>query len=290
MTAFDLDRIGGRRALFALVDEVCRAGEEALSLFRAGVLVEKKSDRSPVTNADQRVEARLRAFLEKTFPEHGFLGEESGESEGAAQSVVAPAERSSGSGSGPSPRRRYRWIVDPIDGTRAFMRGLSSWSLLVGLEADGVPVVGVSLLPAVGALFVGVRGDGATRDGRPLRVSKVDRLDEAMIMHGGLEQFTGQGRSDMLIELGRKSYSARGFADMLGHAAVLEGKADAVVDPRVKPWDLCAVAVLLGEAGGRLTDFTGEETIHGGDALASNGLIHDELLALVSQDRFSRVL
>ncbi|MCC7535553.1 MAG: hypothetical protein HUU20_06465 [Pirellulales bacterium] len=268
MKAFDLDRIGGRRALSALVDEVCRAGEEALSLFRAGVLIEKKPDRSPVTNADQRVEARLRGFLARTFPDHGFLGEESGESEGKAA---------------------FRWIVDPIDGTRAFMRGLPSWSLLVGLEAEGVPVVGVSLLPALGALFVGVRGDGATRDGRPLRVSSIERLEDAMIMHGGLEQFTEQGRSQMLIELGRRAYSARGFADMMGHAAVLEGKADAVVDPRVKPWDLCAVAVLLREAGGRLTDFNGNETIYGGDALATNGRIHDELLALVSSDRWSKM-
>lgn len=259
-TPFDLDRIGGQRALAALVDEVCSAGEEALSLFRRGLRVELKGDRSPVTEADRRVEERLRAFLASRFPDHGFLGEETGAS---------------------SQPGAFRWIVDPIDGTRAFTRGLPSWSVLVGLEHEGEPVVGVALLPALGNLFVGVRGAGATRDGRPLRVSSVGQLGQALVMHGGLEQFEARGLWGPLSELGRRAYSARGFGDMMGHAALLEGKADAVVDPGVKPWDLCAAAVLVREAGGRLTDFGGADTVHGGDGLASNGCIHEELLALL---------
>lgn len=259
---FDLDRIGGPRALDALVDEILTAGEEALVMFRRGVgaRAERKPDRSPVTEADTAVEARLRAFLAGRFPDAGFLGEESG---------------------GEGEERALRFVVDPIDGTRAFVRGLPTWSILVGLEADGLPVVGIALFPATGDLYVGVHGGGAHGNGRPLHVSAIASLDDALIAHGSLQQFTSQGLGHVLATLGEATHTQRGFADFDGFRRVLEGKADAMVDPGTRPWDLCPAAVLVREAGGRFTSLSGEETIHGGSALASNGLLHPALLELV---------
>ena len=262
-TAFDLDRIGGRRALSDLISEVLAAGEEALQQFRAGAARNylTKPDHSPVTAADRLVESRLRGFIERRFPPIGFLGEESGQTDKTPSGM--------------------RFIVDPIDGTRAFIRGLSGWAVLVGLEAQDEPVLGIAFMPASDLLYVAVKGEGAQANGRPLRVSAIDSVDTALISHGGLQQFTNAGVEHLLPEIARCSYSQRGFADFGGYGTVLEGKADAMVDPDVKPWDLCAPAILIREAGGAFTSFEGEHTIYGGSALASNGLIHGQLLEMI---------
>ncbi len=268
-TLFDLDRIGGRRALSELTDEVLAAGQQALQHYRSGAAKHytNKPDHSPVTEADKSVEQRLRAFMVKRFPQIGFLGEETGEIENKTQSM--------------------RFIVDPIDGTRAFIRGLKTWSVIVGLEAEGEPVLAVVFMPAADDLYVAVKGEGAFCNGRPLKVSAVDTLHSALISHGGLNQFTSTGFERVLIQLADKSYTQRGLADFDGHRAVLHANADAMLDPGVKPWDLCATAVLVREAGGELTSFKGEPTIYGQSALISNGLIHQELLDIIrgSQER-----
>jgi histidinol-phosphatase len=264
---FDLDRIGGVRALHALVDEVLAAGEDALALYRGGVAarVQTKPDRSPVTEADHAVEARLRRYFATHHPDVGFLGEETGSAEGRTADGT------------------LRFVVDPIDGTRAFMRGLPTWSILVGLEADGVPSVGVALFPVTGDLYVGVRGGGATGNGRPLRVSRVDSLGAALVCHGSLQQFTAHGVGHLLARLGERTFTQRGFADFDGFRRVIEGQADAMVDPGVMPWDLCAAAVLVREAGGRFTSMAGDETIYGQSGLATNGALHQPLLDLLRE-------
>lgn len=261
MTSFDLDRIGGRRALDALVDAAVQAGDEARRMFERGQAhVETKPDRSPVTLADKMVEERLRAFLAREHPRVGFLGEETGQS---------------------GPVGAMRFVLDPIDGTRAFVRGLDTWSVLLGLEADGVPSVGVAYMPAAGDLFVAVRGGGAYDNGRACRVSRVGLLADATITHGVVAQFTDNGLGALLPRLAERA-SARGLSDFDGYRQLLRGRVDAMIDPGVKAWDLCAPAVLVREAGGRLTSLGGDETIHGGSAIATNGLIHDELVALLS--------
>lgn len=256
--SFDLDRIGGWRGLDALIDEVLAAGEDALRLQRTA-RVETKSDRSPVTEADREVEARLRAFLSKHWPDVGFLGEESGGEDGTTDA---------------------RFIVDPIDGTRAFIRGLDTWSILVGLEADDQPSVGVAFMPAAGDLFVGVRGAGAKANGRPCHVSTTSKLEEALVGTGGGRQFVDAGEGPMLLDVIAASFTHRAFADFANYRALLAGRMDAVVDPGVAPWDICAAAVLVREAGGTFTDLDGASTIHGRGGLASNGPIHDALTAL----------
>ncbi len=266
MKAFDLDRVGGRRFLDALLGEVLGAGQDALRLFSAGAAARatRKPDRSPVTEADVAVERRLREFLARACPDAAFLGEES-----------APGEWS-------TTHAGLRFIVDPIDGTRAFMRGLDSWGILVGLEDDGDPVLGVVCLPARERLLVGVRGQGAYANGAPIRVSRVDKLADAAIAHGQLAQFAEHDCLPLLPLLATETYTQRGISDAYAHTLVLEGLLDAMVDPGVKPWDLCAIVPILEEAGGRFTDFQGARTVHGGAGIASNGLVHDELLELVS--------
>jgi histidinol-phosphatase len=260
MSAFDLDRIGGRRALDALVDRVVDAGDEARRMFERGQAhVETKPDRTPVTLADRMIEDRVRDYLKSAHPSCGFLGEETGAS---------------------GPTGAMRFVLDPIDGTRAFVRGLDTWSVLCGLEADGVPSIGIAYMPAAGDLFVGVLGGGAHDNGRACRVSRVASLADATITHGVVAQFTDNGLASLLPRLAERT-SARGLSDFDGYRQVLRGRVDAMIDPGVKAWDLCAPAVLVREAGGRFTSLSGEETIHGGSAIASNGLVHDELVALV---------
>lgn len=261
---FDLDRIGGRRAFGELVDEVLAAGEEASRLYRNGVAnrTRRKPDRSPVTEADEAVERRLSAYLRRRFPEAGFLGEETGS--------AGPSEAG------------LRWVVDPIDGTRAFIRGIPTWSILVGLEAEGKPVLGVAYMPAAEDLFFAVEGEGAWGNGRPLAVSRVDALEDCAVTHGALSQFTDLQLGHLLPRLGERTYTQRGFSDFDGYRQLLLGRVDAMIDPGVAPWDICAAYVLVREAGGKLTSLAGEDTIHAGTSLATNGAVHDALLALLA--------
>jgi histidinol-phosphatase len=255
--------IGGRAAFDDLIAAVLAAGELALNLYRegAGARAQKKPDRSPVTEADQKVEAQLAEFVKKRFPDARFFGEEHGGDKARAAGL--------------------RFVVDPIDGTRAFMRGLPTWSILVGLELDGEPQAGVAYMPAAGDLFTAVRGEGAYANGRPVKLSAVERLEDALVCHGGLAQFTDDGREDKLGALARQSYTQRGLADFANYRALLLGQADAVVDPGVQPYDVAAAAVLIREAGGKLTSLTGEDTIYGPGALASNGHVHAALVELL---------
>lgn len=258
---FDISRIGGPEGLRELEDVARRAGDSALKYFQQGIVPEKKPDRSPVTVADREAEQIIRDHVQSAHPDAGFLGEETG---------------TYGDRSG------IRFIVDPIDGTRAFVRGWSTWSVLLGVEAEGVPVVGIAYMPAAGDFFVAVQGSGATHNGKPVQVSKVGPLADATVTHGGLQQFTMTGVGDALIRLADACDIARGCPDFDGYRQILLGRSDAMVDPGVQPYDVCAPAVLIREAGGRFTSFRGEETIYGGGAIASNGIIHDELVAALN--------
>ena len=259
---FDLDRVGGFRGMDALITEVLAAGEDALKLYREGAAnrARVKPDRSPVTEADEAVEKRLRAYFAKAHPTADFLGEETGEQDTKSD---------------------LRFIVDPIDGTRAFVRGLKTWSILVGLEADGTPAIGIAYFPADNDLYVAARGHGAHGNGRPLKVSNVRALADSMITHGALAQFTDANLEYVLPKLARGTYTQRGLADFDGYRQVLLGTVDAMIDPSVKPWDLSPAAVLIPEAGGRFSALDGTETIYGGVGVATNGHIHDELLTLI---------
>lgn len=215
-----------------------------------------------MTRADREAEELIRDAVLQRHPDAEFFGEETGRHGDNAA---------------------LRFIVDPIDGTRAFVRGLPTWSVLLGVEAHGQPVIGIAYMPAAGDLFVGVRGAGATHNDRPVHVSKVGVLADATVMLGSLQQFTESGFAGALVRLADATDSARGYPDFDGYRQVLLGRADAMVDPGVKPYDVCAAAVLVEEAGGRFSSMTGEESIYGGSAVASNGAIHDQLVAALAE-------
>ena len=221
-----------------------------LPRFRAlDLVVQTKPDRSPVTEADLAVEAELRAVLGSERPDDAVLGEEEGER-----------------GSGPR-----RWIVDPIDGTRNYLRGIPVWATLVALEEGGVVTTGVVSAPALGRRWWAGRGAGAFADGEPIRVSDVLRVEDAAVSFG-LDR--------PLPPLADRAWHVRGFGDFWAHMLVAEGALDGAIDAvGVSLWDLAAVQVIVEEAGGRFSDFAGASRADGGSAVSSNGLLHEELLA-----------
>jgi len=236
-------------------------GEMALRYFRTRLTVDYKGDRSPVTQADRECERRIVEVLRRSFPDYGVVGEEFGEHEGRPAST--------------------RWIIDPIDGTKNFIRGIPYFATLIGLEEDGDVTLGVLYAPAVDDLIYARKGFGAfDRSGR-LQVSGVRSLRESMLVFGGLDIFRQVGRWDGFERLVRASGRQRGFGDYFGHTFVARGQAEAMVEVDLKPWDLAAIKVVIEEAGGRFSDFAGNATIYGGDAIASNGLVHDEILRLL---------
>jgi histidinol-phosphatase len=236
------------------------AGRLALRYFDAGTAVEWKQDQSPVTVADREAEALLRTTLLAAFPDDGFLGEEYGEKPG-----------SSG----------YRWIIDPIDGTRNFVRGIPIWGTLVGLEYRGEPIAGVAEVPALRHTYRALRGDGAYRGDRRIRVSEVATLAEATMFYTSLGWFEKAGRRDVFLDLAHAVETQRGFGDFWGHVLVAEGAGEMMVEHGVHVWDVAAILPIVEEAGGRFTDWNGRRTIHRVDVLASNGRLHEAVLGIL---------
>jgi histidinol-phosphatase len=227
---------------------------DAISLpaFRAGLPVETKPDLTPVTEADRAVEIELRRVLAVERPDDAVLGEEQGRS---------------GAGT-------RRWIVDPIDGTKNFTRGIPVWATLIALEEEGVVRLGVASAPALGRRWWAERGVGSFADGRPIEVSSVERVADAVLSFA----------PDGLPAIAHEAWHPRGFGDFWAHVLVAEGAVDGAVDVvGVDEWDLAAVQVIVEEAGGRFTDFAGEARIDGGTAISSNGLLHDRLLAALQR-------
>jgi histidinol-phosphatase len=231
-----------------------------MARFLAGDLaVATKADLSPVTDADEMVERELRLMLAQRRPGDAVLGEEYGEAVGG-------------------PRR---WVVDPVDGTKNFLRGVPVWATLLALMEGPEVYVGVASAPALGRRWWACRGRGAwTRafggEPRRLRVSEVSDLAGASVSYSGLGGW--QGRLDGLLELARQVWRTRAYGDFWSHVLVAEGAVDAAFEPEVSLWDLAALSVLVEEAGGQFTDLTGRRGPDGGSALATNGLLHDTVL------------
>lgn len=224
---------------------------DAISLprFRSGLTVEVKPDLTPVTEADRATEVELRRILAEERPDDAILGEEQG---------------AAGSGS-------RRWLLDPIDGTRNYSRGIPVWATLIALEVDGVVQLGMVSAPALRQRWWAERGAGAYVDGERMSVSRISRIEDSVLSFA-LE--------DNVPAVARRAWHARGFGDFWPYMLIAEGCVDGAVDgPGVGEWDLAATQVIVEEAGGRFSDQNGERRIDSGTAVASNGLIHDELLA-----------
>jgi len=242
------------------------ADEITLGRFLADDLaVETKPDLTPVTEADRAVERLLRERLAAARPGDAIVGEELGSSGGGER----------------------RWIIDPIDGTKSYVRGIPVWATLLGLEVAGRMEVGVVSAPALHHRWWARRGQGAFVDdgraARRMRVSGVDRLADAQLCFAGFEDWEEIGRLDDLLELGRQCWRTRGLGDVWSYMLVAEGAVDIGLDAEVNLWDLAAPMVIVEEAGGVFTDLGGARRADGGDAIATNGLVHDAALAIIGR-------
>ena len=242
------------------VDAARQAGRLALRYFDTELAVEWKADQSPVTVADREAEALLRTTLLGRFPADGFLGEESGDVAGTSG---------------------FRWVIDPVDGTRSFVRGVPIWATLVGLEYQGEQIAGVADVPALGQTYRALRGDGAYRNDRRIRVSDVAELGEAHLFYSSISWFINAGRRDEFLRLVELTQRQRGFGDFYGFVLVAQGSGEVMAEHGVHAWDVAAIKPLVEEAGGRFTDWDGTPTIHRTDVIASNGRLHDEALRIL---------
>lgn len=234
-----------------------RATDIGMGLFLGdGLEIRRKADRTVVTQADTSIEAMVREQVAAAFPDDHVLGEEEGGGDRATGRV---------------------WIVDPIDATANYARGIPIWATLIALQVDGELVMGIVNAPAIGERYEAVRGEGARMNDRPIRVSDIDTLSEAQLFHSGARWFaSGPGGGALGLFAG--AARTRGFGDFWGHTLVARGAGEAMIEPSLNIWDYAALQVVIEEAGGRVTQLDGSRTSDGGSVVSSNGLLHDEIL------------
>lgn len=249
-----------RRELRLALELADLADATTVPRFRASDLrVDTKPDTTPVSEADQAAERVVRERLRAVRPEHGIVGEEYGE-EGPAAA---------------------RWILDPIDGTMNYVRGIPVWATLIALEVDGRVDVGVVSAPAIAHRWWAARGLGAFRNADPIRVSAVAELGDAQLSYNDYTTAERHGIGPQMIDLERRCWRTRGYGDFWSFTMVAEGAVDVAVEPVAALWDLAPLQVLVEEAGGRFTGLDGVAGPDRGDALASNGLLHEQVLGLL---------
>ena len=240
------------------VDLSQKAGEITLKYFQSQLVVETKPDTSPVTVADREAEAYIRDTIESRFPQDGLVGEEFGETRAQA---------------------RRRWIIDPIDGTFSFIHGVPLYGVLIGMEQEDEPLLGVIHLPALNETVAAARGEGCHWRGQRAQVSNTLDLNDSVCLTTGTDIESEPGLSAALDRLGQAAGPARTWGDCYGYVLVATGRADVMIDPLMHVWDCAPLLPIIEEANGRFTDWQGQRTIRGGNAVASNGLLHDQVLA-----------
>ncbi|MCQ4614524.1 histidinol-phosphatase [Corynebacterium pseudogenitalium] len=245
----------------ALALELADAADAiTLDRFEASDLkVKSKPDMTPVSDADVAVEEVLRERLAEARPGDSIVGEEFG---------------------GETIFEGRQWVIDPIDGTKNFVRGVPVWATLISLLVDGQPVLGVVSAPALARRWYAAQGSGAWRTFnkgglKRLEVSHVGELADASLAMSSLEGWKARGLQDNFIALTERTWRLRGYGDFFGYCLVAEGAVDIAAEPEVSVWDLAALSVLVTEAGGTFSSLAGEPGPHGGDAIATNGLLHD---------------
>ncbi len=260
---------GGRLA--AMLQIARSAGDHTLRYFGDQTLtVDAKSDDSPVTVADREAEQLVRKRIAESFPEDTVQGEEFAETSGDSE---------------------YRWVVDPIDGTKSFVCGVPLYSTLLALEKAGRPIGGVIFIPALGEWVVaaighgcwhqGRRADGAATAWRRAGVSQRKSLEQAVFLSSQIDAFDGRGDAAAYKELEKRCWITRTWGDGYGYLLVATGRADVMVDPICNAWDVAAILPVVSEAGGRFSDWTGEATVRGGDGVGTNGHLHEAVLEIL---------
>ena len=240
------------------------ADAQSLPRFDAADLeISTKADNSHVTDADLATERAIRSLLEVERPADGIFGEEFGAQGGTHR----------------------QWIIDPIDGTANFLRGVPLWGTMIALAIDGVPQVGVVSMPALGRRWWGATGEGAWTvvdgEARRLRTSSVASLDDASVSFQSIAQWAEADRLDSLLKIAARVWRDRAYGDVYSYMLLAEGRIDMVAEFGVKEYDIAAAVPIVREAGGRMTDIDGEETISSRSTLATNGTLHPPFLSLI---------
>jgi myo-inositol-1(or 4)-monophosphatase len=238
-----------------------RAGRLTLGYYQAGVRPEFKTDDTPVTAADREAEALIRSEIEKRYPHHAVVGEEYGTDDKVGAS--------------------HRWYIDPIDGTKSFVRGVPLYSVLIGLEIEGRVEVGVAYFPALNEMIAAASGEGCWWNGRRARVSPVSRLEEAVVAHGDTVNMGKYGRAEAWERIKSATYFRGGWGDAYGHMLVATGRAEMMLDPIMSAWDCGPFPPILQEAGGYFGDWQGNATIYGEEALSTSQTLLPHVLALI---------
>ena len=243
---------------FAL-DAAWQAGRITLGYFQTQPTVERKSDNSPVTIADKEAERKLRALIGQAFPDHGVIGEEFGEQPGASQ---------------------LTWIIDPINGTKSFVQGVPLYGVLLALVEDQKPLVGVAHFPALNETVYAMRGGGCYWNGRRTHVSAVKHLREAVLLASDINQFERTGKAGAWSRLVDETYIQRTWGDAYGYLLVATGRAEIMLDAKMQVWDCAPLQVIMEEAGGTFTDWQGTPTIYGGESIATNGALFEQVMEI----------
>ena len=242
--------------LQAVGDAAALAGVEAMKHFRRPLAVETKSDGSPVSRADRDAERVARAWIEEHFPADGILGEELGEMR---------------------PGARRRWLVDPVDGTRAFVKGVPLWGTLVAVVEGERVIAGAAEFPALGERIVAAAGEGCWWNGTRSEVSRVDAVGSATVLATDAAFLLTPERGERWRALAARAGTARTWGDCFGYLLVATGRAELMLDARLSPWDAAAVQIAVEEAGGVFTDWNGNPTSFGDGAVATNAALASEL-------------
>jgi histidinol-phosphatase len=240
-----------------------QADRIAMRYFRRDLRIDRKPDRTYVTQADTEIEKMLRDRIQQRYPGHGVLAEEFGDR---------------------SANQDTRWIIDPIDATHSYLRGVPVFATLLALERGGALELGVVSAPAMHERWHAVRDGGAWSKKRRLHVSEIVRLEDAQVFYASRTAFKAAGKERGFDAVVDRVWRDRGFGDFWGYMLVAEGAGEAMIEPELYSWDLAAPLIIVEEAGGRLTDFSGRSTYAGGNAVASNGPLHGLILERLNRD------
>ena len=244
------------------------AGRLTLGYFQTGMQPERKEDMTPVTVADRQAEELIRSRIEKKYPRHAIVGEEYGLKEAVGS--------------------HHRWLVDPIDGTKSFVRGVPLYAVLIGLEIEGAIAVGVAYFPALDGMLAAATGEGCWWNGRRAHVSTISNLAEATVSFSDAGVFEEGDRAEEWRRIKRATYFRPGWGDAYGHSLVATGRIELMLDPIMNPWDCGPFPPILSEAGGYFGDWQGKSTIYANEALSTSQVLLPEVLALIRSAREGR--
>jgi histidinol-phosphatase len=239
------------------LEAVEKAKEVVMKYYQQDPSIEWKEDKTPVTIADKEAEAVIIETIKTAFPDHGFLGEETGETEGS----------------------KYVWVIDPIDGTSNYIKQIPLWGTLICLMKDGEPILGISCIPVLNETLYAEKGKGVFLNGKQVKVSDCNSLSDSMIVHGGQQHFMKNGTFENLAELFKNVKRIRGIGDLYMHHLLASGRVEVSIEGYISIWDIAPFVVIIGEAGGKVSDLAGNPiTKNSTTFIATNGVLHDQVL------------